>query len=303
MHVLFSAFKVGIPEEKVKRCAVQISSALEFMRSKGLVHRDIKPENVLLLDRECHRIKVTDFGFTRLKGTVVSARSGTVPYMSPEVYRPNTDCLEVDYSLDVWAFGILLFCVLTGTFPWETARFEDINYSVFVDWMKSGASGVPYQWKRFTVEALNMFSRLLAHNPLQRSSAVEVLHFIDFPWAVDLGLVDGLKDTNDVEAVSSTELVSGDSMSSGSDGQAVETSSGSSSCSDSESSDIEESNNSISLGSLISDSSDHTCSSRDPEVFFTDFEMKPDQWRGHGTDQILLTDSSSLFLGAEVEVS
>ncbi|XP_078506700.1 serine/threonine-protein kinase SBK1-like [Lissotriton helveticus] len=302
---LFSLIQdqVGIPEEKVKRCAVQISSALDFMRSKGLVHRDIKPENVLLYDKECHSIKVTDFGLTRLKGTVVSARSGTVPYMSPEVYKPHADCLEVDFSLDVWAFGILLFCVLTGTFPWEIPRFEDINYSIFVDWATTGAGGVPCRWKRFTVEALNMFHKFLAHKPLQRSNAVEVLRFIDFPWTVDLGLAGGLEDTNNVAEGSSTELTSSDSMSSGSDGQAVVTSSGSSSSFNSESIDAEESNKSISLGTIISDFSDSTCSSLEPEVFFTDFEMKPDQWVEHSTDLTLHTDYSSLFLGAEVEVS
>ncbi|XP_075700866.1 serine/threonine-protein kinase SBK1-like [Rhinoderma darwinii] len=45
---------VGLSEDTVKRCAVQISSALEFIHSKGLVHLDIKLENILVFHKVCH---------------------------------------------------------------------------------------------------------------------------------------------------------------------------------------------------------------------------------------------------------
>ncbi|XP_069506301.1 serine/threonine-protein kinase SBK1-like [Ambystoma mexicanum] len=257
---LFSLIEdqVGIPEEKVKRCAVQISSALDFMHKKGYVHRDIKPENVLLMDRECHRIKVTDFGFTRLKGTAISARSGTISYMSPELYQPDAGCLEAEASLDVWAFGVLLFCVLTGTFPWEMAALSDINYSAFVEWITGGVDAIPSCWNRFTVEALKMFSKLLAHSPTQRSRAVEVLHLIDLPWTVDLYLTDGIEEINSTEEEYSTEPSASDSMSSCSDGSQAESSSPSStsstSCSHSESHEEAGSNKSIIASFLMSSS-------------------------------------------------
>ncbi|XP_073468058.1 serine/threonine-protein kinase SBK1-like [Aquarana catesbeiana] len=43
---------VGIPEDVEKRCAVQISNALQFIVEKGLVHLDVKPDNVLVFDQE-----------------------------------------------------------------------------------------------------------------------------------------------------------------------------------------------------------------------------------------------------------
>ncbi|XP_069506306.1 serine/threonine-protein kinase SBK1-like [Ambystoma mexicanum] len=287
--------QVGIPEEKVKRCAVQISSALDFMHKKGFVHRDIKPENVLLMDRECHRIKVTDFGFTRLKGTAISPRSGTTSYMSPELYQPGTDFLEAEPSLDVWAFGVLLFCVLTGNLPWEMAARADINYSAFVNWVTTSIGEVPFCWKGFTIEALKMFSKLLAHHPTQRSRAAEILHFIDPPWTVDL-LADGIEEINRTEEEYSTEPSASDSMSSCIDGSP--SSKSPTSCSHFES----VSSKSISLSFLMSSSGRSYSSSEEASV--DGFEMMtPVLWDVNTTGQNFITDGSSLYIGAEAEVS
>ncbi|XP_040215494.1 serine/threonine-protein kinase SBK1-like [Rana temporaria] len=117
---------VGIPEDSVKRCAVQISNALEFMSEKGLVHMDLKPENILVFDKDCHSIKITDFGLAKVKGTVITSRSGSKFYMAPELRDITiSDGLVVDGSLDVWSFGFIIYCLLTGEFPWTVATLDD----------------------------------------------------------------------------------------------------------------------------------------------------------------------------------
>ncbi|XP_075699363.1 serine/threonine-protein kinase SBK1-like [Rhinoderma darwinii] len=67
--------KVGIQEDMLKLCVPQIASALDFMHSRGMVHRDIKLDNILLMDAECHLIKLADFGLTRLQGTYTPSLS------------------------------------------------------------------------------------------------------------------------------------------------------------------------------------------------------------------------------------
>lgn len=100
--------------------AVQIAAALEAAHSKGIVHRDLKPANVMLAHNDV--VKVLDFGLA--KETSIDATDPRVPsnltrtgmiqgtpgYMAPEQVRGE----PVDPQSDVWAFGCLLFEMLSG---------------------------------------------------------------------------------------------------------------------------------------------------------------------------------------------
>ncbi|XP_044306030.1 uncharacterized serine/threonine-protein kinase SBK3 isoform X2 [Varanus komodoensis] len=177
----------GLPEMQVKRCAAQLAEALDFMHSKALVHRDIKLDNVLLFDKECRLVKLGDFGLTRLEGTPVAAMSGTLPYSPPELcVLEGTETLALDSSLDVWAFGVLLFCLCTGCFPWDVAMSPDPQYEGFGIWQNRTVPGeAPGLWKGFSTHALDMFRRLMAIDPNRRSPAIEVHKYLPLPWRVD----------------------------------------------------------------------------------------------------------------------
>ncbi|XP_077580106.1 serine/threonine-protein kinase SBK1 [Stigmatopora nigra] len=186
--------KVGIPEPSAKRCVVQIASALEFIHSRGLVHRDIKPENILLLDHDCCQVKLADFGLAQKRGTMISFITGTLPYMSPELC--NVALLEgqkevtapplcVEPSLDTWAFGVLIFCILTGYFPWERCMDTDDCYQEFADWLKLGekaSNDNPPLWQKFTPEAMGLFSKLLALDAEKRCAEEVVKKYVGEAW-------------------------------------------------------------------------------------------------------------------------
>ncbi|XP_056399591.1 serine/threonine-protein kinase SBK1-like [Hyla sarda] len=183
---LFSLMKpqIGLPENSVKRCAIQLSSALEYMHKKGLVHRDIKPENILIFDQECRKVKLTDFGLSCKAGTYVESMPENLPYTAPEMCSLGTaDKLSVQGSLDTWGFGVLLFSILTGYFPWVSAVSTDKNFIQYTKWHKSSKIfQLPNQWKTFSTEALEMLKKLLVPDPNNRCVSTEVMQYVKTPW-------------------------------------------------------------------------------------------------------------------------
>ena len=115
-----------LPVEDTLEIAHQIAEAIEAAHEKGIVHRDLKPANVKITPEG--RVKVLDFGLAKMYGsgspqadvthspTLTAAQTiggvilGTAAYMSPEQARGKT----VDRRADIWAFGCVLYEMLTG---------------------------------------------------------------------------------------------------------------------------------------------------------------------------------------------
>ncbi|KAG8434010.1 hypothetical protein GDO86_012392 [Hymenochirus boettgeri] len=177
----------GIPEQAAKQCSKQLVSALEFIHGKGLVYRDVKPENVLLFGRDCQRIKLTDFGLTRPRGTMLKLVSGIIPYTAPELSNTrNGEGVAIDFTLDAWALGVLLFCLITGYFPWEKTLPCDPFFEDFIVWQETGSTeDLSRHWKKLTTDAMEMLSKLMSLNPSERSSVSKVIKYLDCSWRVD----------------------------------------------------------------------------------------------------------------------
>jgi hypothetical protein len=108
----------ALPLTEALRLARQMAEALAYAHAQGVVHRDFKPGNVMLTPSG--HVKVADFGLAKLlqhQGDAKLTRAGTVmgspPYMSPEQATAGA----VDVRTDIYAFGITLFEMLTGSVP------------------------------------------------------------------------------------------------------------------------------------------------------------------------------------------
>jgi len=134
------ASRRGLPVEEVTPIAAQIIDALEAAHERGIVHRDLKPGNIKITADG--RVKVLDFGLARAvsdgsspalahspTATVATQGGvllGTAAYMSPEQARGRT----VDKRTDIWAFGCVLYEMLTGTSAFAGEGVSDVLANV-----------------------------------------------------------------------------------------------------------------------------------------------------------------------------
>ncbi len=95
---------------------IQLMSGIHACHQKGIIHRDLKPENLLINSR--NQLKIVDFGIAKSasKQTKTGIALGTPHYMSPEQCLGKQD---ITAKTDVYAAGIMLFEILTGTLPFK----------------------------------------------------------------------------------------------------------------------------------------------------------------------------------------
>jgi Tol biopolymer transport system component len=178
--------------------ARQIADALHAAHEKGIIHRDLKPSNILV-SRD-GGVKVVDFGLAKAAlddpgsdlshsptitagGTRAGVLLGTAAYMSPEQARGR----RIDKRTDVWAFGCVLYELLTGRKAFDGASVSDTLAGVLErepDW-----SALP---RRMPAAVHRVLRRCLAKDPRRR------LHDIA---DARLELDDGLDNTADSDAM------------------------------------------------------------------------------------------------------
>jgi len=141
-----------LPAEEAVAVARQVAEALEAAHEKGIVHRDLKPANVVVAADG--QVKVLDFGLAKAwsgdgagplsgdathsptlahSGTQAGVLLGTAAYMAPEQARGK----PVDKRADVWAFGVLLFEMLSGRRLFDGETITDVLAAVVrqeIDW-------------------------------------------------------------------------------------------------------------------------------------------------------------------------
>ncbi len=112
----------GIGTQKAAFFLREIAKGLSYLHESGIVHRDLKPGNIFY---ENGMVKIGDYGLTKaINHTQHSAQTitvGTVHYMAPEIGEG-----KYDFSIDIYALGVLLYEMLTGQVPFFGASPGEI---------------------------------------------------------------------------------------------------------------------------------------------------------------------------------
>ncbi len=160
---------------------IQVARALAYAHARGVVHRDVKPSNILV--GEFGEVYLADWGIARLESETTLSRGkseppparsvdatglvGTPGYIAPELI--TADWGQVDHRVDLFALGVVLYEVLTGTHPFRRDAATDTLAATYGDEPKRPSEIAP--GSPLLLEDLCL--ALLAKDPAARPSSAE----------------------------------------------------------------------------------------------------------------------------------
>ncbi|CAJ1367476.1 unnamed protein product [Effrenium voratum] len=123
----------------------QAGAALAYLHAMMVIHRDIKSQNVLLTEGSRPVAKLCDFGLARMRSELCTGSmqwAGTAPYMAPELFQKR----RYDQSVDVFAFGTMIWEVASGEIPHANMDVADIAHRAATK--EFAGLAVPHSWPK-----------------------------------------------------------------------------------------------------------------------------------------------------------
>lgn len=162
-------------EQEAKVCCQNLFEALAYVHGKRIMHRDLKPENILLQSRTNDTdIKLSDFGLSQISvspgGPSPRSRAtvGSRFYQAPELIKQE----EYGQEVDVWAAGVIAYCLLCGSLPFFHQEDEQLYQKI----LQQGLTFPQQAWTQTSSQASTFIRRTLQARAENRPTADSLLH-------------------------------------------------------------------------------------------------------------------------------
>ncbi|KAH8120491.1 Pkinase-domain-containing protein [Phellopilus nigrolimitatus] len=183
---LYAAIKKGgMSPSEVECCFKQILTGVAYLHSQGVAHRDLKPENLFFNSRG--QLKIGDYGASTVyrlpwETTVHMSTGlcGSEPYIAPEQFAGKPYDARL---VDIWACGIVYYCLHFQELPWRVAQSVDPLYAAYASACASATpaqSSCPPTINNLSPRACRpLIRKMLDPDPKSRWTIEEI---IAFPW-------------------------------------------------------------------------------------------------------------------------
>ncbi len=151
---------------------LQIAKGIARAHEAGIIHRDIKPENIIITKDGV--VKIIDFGVAKLidqsVATSHNSTVGTVAYMSPEQIKGG----KVDVRSDIFAFGMVLYEMITGQLPFQAHYLSSVLYAILNEVPKDPVELRPDLHRDLSLMILRMLNKKPEYRYQTMSEVLEV---------------------------------------------------------------------------------------------------------------------------------
>ena len=202
---VFELIDARVPGEKTKFVLRSVLQALSYLDEKGIIHRDLKPDNIIFKypdtgDYSQNEVKLVDFGLSTFcdLDSYLFVRCGTPGFVAPEVINVNRNDKSIRFTpkCDVFAAGIIFFCMLTGVFPFDGDDFNEVfenNKRAIIDFKTKELESVDQI-------QIDLLKKMLKIEVEKRPSARECLQHPYFGDSTAKGSEESLLDDSESES-------------------------------------------------------------------------------------------------------
>ncbi|KAI8088200.1 kinase-like domain-containing protein [Thamnidium elegans] len=176
---MYSLIKQGRMQlDEINSYFKQLLTGLDYLHSLGVAHRDLKPENLLI--GKDSTLRIADFGSADVFRVAWQDHSrlsdgicGTTPYMAPEIFQDQGYWAA---PVDVWAAGIIFFCMRFDGVPFGSAQLDDINYPIY---LRKRPLTTYDPFNKLDVEPRLLLYAMLNPNSQER---ITIQDLLNMPW-------------------------------------------------------------------------------------------------------------------------